>query len=169
MAPARVVAGEEIGVNGNDSTETFFSPTLVHDPQRGRQVGRVTLRVRYAESDRMGIVYNAHYLTWFEIGRTELMRSAKTPYRSVEEAGFQMPLIEAALRLRSPVRYDDVIEIETWVEEMRSRLTTFGYRILHKSALIAGGTTTHACVRAADGRAVAFPDWLRQAIGHLVD
>jgi acyl-CoA thioester hydrolase len=169
MAPARKAAGEGIGVNAKDPTETFFSPTLGHDPERGRHVGRVTLRVRYAESDRMGIVYNAHYLTWFEIGRTELMRSAKTPYRSVEESGFQLPLVEAALRLRCPVRYDDVIEIETWVEELRSRLITFGYRILHQSALIAEGNTTHACVRALDGHAVAFPDWLRQAIGRLID
>jgi acyl-CoA thioester hydrolase len=169
MAPARRVAGGETGVSESDSTGTFFSPTLAHDPQRGRQVGRVTLRVRYAESDRMGIVYNAHYLTWFEIGRTELMRSAKTPYRSVEDAGFQLPMVEAAMRLRCPVRYDDVIEIETWVEKLRSRLITFGYRILHKSALIAEGTTIHACVRAQDGHAAAFPDWLRQAIEPLID
>jgi acyl-CoA thioester hydrolase len=169
MAPARKAAGEGIGVDANESTGTFFEPTIAHDPQRGRHVGRVTLRVRYAESDRMGIVYNAHYLTWFEIGRTELMRSAKTPYRSVEEAGLQLPLVEAALRLRSPVRYDDVIEIETWVEELRSRLITFRYRILHQSALIAEGNTIHACVRARDGRAVAFPEWLREAIGRLID
>jgi acyl-CoA thioester hydrolase len=155
-------------VNADESTEAVFSPTLSRDPARGQQIGRVTLRVRYAESDRMGIVYNAHYLTWFEIGRTELMRSAGTPYRSVEEAGLQLPLVEASLRLRSPVRYDDVIEIATWVEELRSRLVRFGYRILHQSAVIAEGTTIHACVRTLDGRAAAFPDWLRLAIGRLI-
>ena len=72
------------------------------------------------------------------------------------------------LRLRSPVRYDDVIEITTWVKALRSRFVTFGYRILHQSAVIAEGTTIHACVRTLDGRAAAFPDWLRLAIGHLV-
>ncbi|MBM3316530.1 MAG: acyl-CoA thioesterase [Candidatus Eisenbacteria bacterium] len=146
------------------SSDSLFVPSLRHDPARGRLVGSVRLRVRYAESDRMGIVYNAHYLTWFEIGRTELLRSAGKPYRAVEEAGLLLPLVEAALRLRAPVRYDDLIQVETWVETLRSRSIVFAYRIVHDRALIAEGTTTHACVRAADNRATTFPERLREAL-----
>jgi acyl-CoA thioester hydrolase len=155
-------------VTPEPSDSDFFSPAMRHDAARGRQIGCVRLRVRYAESDRMGIVYNAHYLTWFEIGRTELMRSSGAPYRTVEEAGYQLPLVDASLRLRAPVHYDDVIDIETWVEELRSRTVVFAYRILHGSTRVAEGTTIHACVRAADSRAAAFPDWLRGSIEQLM-
>ena len=155
------------GVTPGESDSEFFSPSIRHDAARGRQIGCVRLRVRYAESDRMGIVYNAHYLTWFEIGRTELMRSSGAPYRTVEEAGYALPLVDASLRLRAPVHYDDVIDIETWVEELRSRTVVFAYRILHGSTRVAEGMTIHACVRAADSRAAAFPDWLRASIERL--
>lgn len=142
------------------------SPELAWDAERDCRVGRVTLRIRYAETDRIGFVYNAHYLTWFEIGRTEYMRSLGTPYRSVEERGYQLPLIEASLRLRAPVQYDDVITVETWIERLRSRAVTFRYRLLHGELVIAEGTTIHACVRADDGRSTALPDWLRQPLGN---
>lgn len=151
------------------SGDSYFVARLEHDAQRRRSVGRLRLRIRYAESDRMGIVYNAHYLTWFEIGRTELMRGAGTPYRAVEEAGFLLPLIEATLRLRAAVRYDDLIDVETWIEELRSRAVVFGYRILHEGAVVAEGSTRHACVRAADNHAAAFPEWLRESIQRLID
>ena len=68
------------------------SPEFRRDEVRHRQVGRITVRVRYAETDRMGIAYNAHYLTWFEIGRTEFMRSAGFPYRDMEARGLNLPL-----------------------------------------------------------------------------
>jgi acyl-CoA thioester hydrolase len=147
-----------MGLAGNPDSE--FPPGIAWDETRGRPVGRVRLRVRYAESDRMGVVFNAHYLTWFEVGRTELMRAGGMPYRQVEERGILLPLVEATLKLRRPIRYDDPILIETWVRELRSRTILFSYNILLDGALIAEGATTHACTRSADGRAVAFPDWL---------
>lgn len=145
-----------------------FSAEIAPNPTGPGAIGRVTLRVRYAESDRMGVVFNAHYLTWFEIGRTELMRSAGVPYRSVEDRGFNLPLIEAALRLRLPIRYDDVIVIETRVGQLRSRSILFNYNILLDGAAAAQGSSTHACVRAADGRATAFPEWLAGEIRRIV-
>jgi len=146
----------------------YFAVEMTRDPQSGRALGRVTLRVRYAETDRMGFVFNAHYLTWFEIGRTELLRSAGTPYRSVEDRGLNLPLIEASLRLNRPIRYDDQIVIETWIEQLRSRSICFAYRILREGLSAAEGATTHACVRAEDGRSVSFPAWLAGEIRGLL-
>ena len=123
------------------------------------------LRVRYAETDQMGWVYHSHYLTWFEIGRTEYMRSLGNPYRSVEERGYQLPLVEASLRLRASIQYDDVIVVETWIERLRSRTVTFRYRLLHGEVVAAEGSTIHACVRAVDGRSAALPEWLREPLG----
>jgi acyl-CoA thioester hydrolase len=144
--------------------DTHLVPELAWDAERERHVGRLTLRVRYAETDKMGFVYNANYLTWFEIGRTEFMRSLGTSYRSVEERGFLLPLVEASLRVRLPARYDDTVAIETWIERIRSRTLTFGYRVLRGTAVAAAGSTIHACVRAADGRSGALPDWLRDLV-----
>jgi acyl-CoA thioester hydrolase len=139
-------------------------PSLDRDPRTGAHVGRTAVRVRYAETDRMGQVYNAHYLTWFEIGRTEFMRSAGFPYREIEERGILLPLVEASLRLRAPVRYDDRVVIETRLTAIRSRAVTFLYRILMDGKLLAEGSTVHACARAADGRSVVLPPWLEAAV-----
>jgi len=115
----------------------------------------------------MGIAYNAHYLTWFEIGRTEFMRSAGLPYREVESRGINLPLVETSLRLRVPVRYDDVLVTDTWIERVRSRAVSFAYEIFHNGRLIAGGQTTHAFVRASDNRSVACPPWLQEKLTPL--
>lgn len=151
------------------ASRDYFAVEMTRDPERGRALGRVMLRVRYAETDRMGVVFNAHYLTWFEIGRTELLRSAGTPYRSVEERGLNLPLIEASLRLNRPIRYDDPIVVETWIDQLRSRAICFSYRILCNGRTAAEGATTHACVRAEDGRSVIFPAWLADEIRKLID
>lgn len=140
--------------------------SLHWDSLRERWACRFPMRVRYAETDRMGIAYNAHYLTWFEVGRTEFMRCSGLSYRAVEERGMNLPLVEATLRLRAPVLYDDVIEIETHIEKLRSRAIVFGYAILANENLRAEGTTTHACMDARTKEAVSFPAWLRD---HLAD
>lgn len=143
------------------------NPELVFDPQRKRHVGRTTVRVRYAETDRMGIAYNAHYLTWFEIGRTEFMRSAGVPYREVESRGINLPLVETSFRLRAPLRYDDVLVTNTWIERVRSRAVSFAYEVFHNGRLVAGGQTVHAFVRASDNRSVTCPPWLQEKLVQL--
>lgn len=147
--------------------DDYFGVEMTRDAERGGALGRVTLRVRYAETDRMGVVFNAHYLTWFEIGRTELLRSAGTPYRSVEERGYNLPLVEASLRLNRPIRYDDQIVIETRIDQIRSRSICFSYKVLCNDQKAAEGATKHACVRAADGRSASFPEWLASEIRKL--
>ena len=93
------------------------------------------VRVRYAETDQMGIVYYANYLVWFEIGRVELLRSLGLSYSQLEtEHQCILPVVEATCRYRSPARYDDRILIETRPALLRGSVLKFAYRILRKAA-----------------------------------
>ncbi len=108
------------------------------------------VRVRYAETDQMGIVYYANYLVWFEVGRVELLRSLGFSYSVLEtEHECILPVVEATCRYRSPARYDDRILIETRPALLRGSVLKFAYRILCKAAdgaeptLLAEGETVH--------------------------
>jgi len=108
------------------------------------------VRVRYAETDQMGIVYYANYFVWFEIGRVELLRSLGLAYSRLEiDHKCILPVIEARCRYRSPARYDDEIVIETRPAMLRGTVLKFAYRLLRKghggerNALLAEGETTH--------------------------
>jgi acyl-CoA thioester hydrolase len=108
------------------------------------------VRVRYAETDQMGIVYYANYLVWFEIGRVELLRSLGLAYSQLEiEHECILPVVEATCRYKSPARYDDQILIETRPSLLRRSVIKFAYRILRKGAdgveptLLAEGETVH--------------------------
>ena len=93
------------------------------------------IRVRYAETDQMGIVYSANYLVWFEIGRVELLRSLGLNYSEMEiEDQCILPVIEAKCRYRAPARYDDQILIESSPALVRGSVVKFAYRILRKAA-----------------------------------
>jgi len=89
----------------------------------------IDFRVRYAETDQMGVVYHANYLIWCEIGRTELIRTRGAPYAEMERGGLALAVSDASLRFHRAARYDDLIRVECWVEEVRSRSVTFGYLI----------------------------------------
>jgi acyl-CoA thioester hydrolase len=89
----------------------------------------IEFRVRYAETDQMGVVYHANYLVWCEIGRTELIRRRGSSYAELEREGVLLAVSEANLRFHGSARYDDTVRVETWVEEVRSRAVTFGYLI----------------------------------------
>ncbi len=109
------------------------------------------VRVRYAETDQMGIVYYANYLVWFELGRVELLRSLGLAYSRLEtDHGCILPVIEAHCRYRSPARYDDEILIETRPAMMRGAVLKFAYQIFRKASqegkereLLAEGETVH--------------------------
>jgi acyl-CoA thioester hydrolase len=111
-----------------------------------------TLRVRYAETDQMGVVYYANFFVWFEVGRVELMRSLGFDYRSVElEHQCLLPVGEANCRYRSPARYDDLLTLETRVVNQRPSVIRFGYRLLRSAegaapVLLAEGETVHVVV-----------------------
>ena len=108
------------------------------------------IRVRYAETDQMGIVYYANYLVWFELGRVELLRSIGLAYSRLEaDHGCILPVIDVSCRYKSPARYDDEILIETRPAMLRGTVLKFAYRLLRKghggekNALLAEGETTH--------------------------
>ena len=109
------------------------------------------VRVRYAETDQMGIVYYANYLVWFELGRVELLRSLGLAYSRLEtDHGCILPVVEARCRYRSPARYDDEILIETRPAMLRGSVLKFAYRIFRKldqkekeRELLAEGETVH--------------------------
>ena len=115
---------------------------------------RTEIRVRYADTDKMGIVYNGKYLEYFEVGRTELLRHFGLAYSEVEKQGYLLPLIEAGLKYKSPARYDDVIVIESIVKEIYSPRVHIEYTIERKETgeLIAEGFTTHVFTRSEDNK-----------------
>ncbi len=120
----------------------------------------VTHRVRYADTDAMGVVYNAVYLVWFEAARTEWLRARGLPYREVSNRGISLPVTEATLRFRNPARYDDLVTVEALVDRVRSRGVTFSYLVRTGGRILAEGSTTHVAVETVSGRSVLMPEWL---------
>jgi len=104
------------------------------------------VRVRYAETDKMGVAYYANYFVWFEVGRCELLRTLGGSYNQLEETGVLLPVIEAHCNYRAPARYDDALMIET-TGSLKSRARVeFLYEVRRKttSELLASGNTIHA-------------------------
>jgi len=133
-----------------------------------------TIRVRYAETDQMGVVYYANYLVWFEIGRVELLRSLGLEYSQLElEEQCMLPVVDAHCRYRSPAKYDDEILIETVPALMRGTVVKFAYRILRKAPegadhkLLAEGETVHVVTDAQMNRK-PLPDRYADALRSLM-
>lgn len=105
-----------------------------------------TLRVRYAETDQMGVVYHGNYFAWLEIGRVELLRSLGFTYAALEKEGCGLPVVEASCRYRLPARYDDLLTIETVVKALRGSIVLFTYRVLRGQELLAEAETKHVAV-----------------------
>jgi acyl-CoA thioester hydrolase len=115
-------------------------------------------RVRYGETDQMGVVYHANYLVWCEIGRTEYLRARGTSYRTIEESGVRLAVSEASVRYHAPARYDDVVRVTTTLAETRSRAITFEYVITdaEQGTRFATARTTLISL-AANGRVSPLP------------
>jgi acyl-CoA thioester hydrolase len=101
------------------------------------------LRVRYQETDQMGVVYHVNYVNWFEIGRTELIRSLGMTYRSIEEMGLLLPLIDLQMQFKLPARYDDFITIRTQIASYSNLRIQFNSEIVRGEQLLVSGTTNH--------------------------
>jgi acyl-CoA thioester hydrolase len=123
-----------------------------------------TLRVRYAETDQMGIVYYSHYFVWFEVARTELLRTLGWNYRELEASGVLLPVIEASCQYRRPARYDDEIEVRTDGRLCSPVRMEFSYEVMVKARaeLAATGKTVHAATDRG-GRPCRVPDRIREA------
>jgi acyl-CoA thioester hydrolase len=121
--------------------------------------------VRYAETDQMGVVYYANYFVWFEVGRTDLLRSAGWSYREMEQEGFQLPVIEAQCAYREPARYDDELEIRTSGASVSPVRVQFAYEVIRSAdrATIATGSTVHATLDRR-GRPCRLPERVKSAL-----
>ncbi len=123
---------------------------------------RHTYRVIYGDTDAAAVVYNANYLRFFEIGRTEMMRENVCSYREIEELGLILPVTECYVRYKAPARYDDLLTIETRLIELKKVSCKFSYKILRENSktgqeqLLAKGHTTHASVN-HEGKLTPLP------------
>jgi len=117
-----------------------------------------SVRVLFAETDAMGIVYYANYLKWFEQGRVELMRSMGMAYRDLTGIGVHLPGTEASVRYLSPARYDDLLAVHAEIRALGRASIAFAYRIEREDGtLLADGTTVHAFTD-GDGNVVRVPE-----------
>lgn len=124
--------------------------------------GDIQVRVRYAETDRMGLLHHANYLVYFEQARTELLRGAGVSYRDLEDQGFLLVLTKVEVRYLKPARYDDVLTVRTLVERVTFVRIDHRYEVRRDGELLAEGRSTLACVD-RDGRPQALPELLRPA------
>jgi acyl-CoA thioester hydrolase len=126
---------------------------------------RTTVRVRYAETDRMGVVYYANYFVWFEVGRTEWLRDTGWSYREMEVEGVALPVIEAHCEYRQSARYDDEIEIVTRATGLTPVRIRFDYEVVRArdQAVVAAGHMVHAALD-PNGRPCRLPDRVRRLL-----
>ncbi len=132
-------------------------------------LGAFELRVRYQETDQSGVVYHSNYFNYFEVGRTELLRSLGAPYRHLEEQGLRLTVVEACARYLLPARYDDLIRVETRLSSMAGARVAFLTRVLRIEGrmpltLLATGSTALACLDAVSGRPRRLPRALRELL-----
>jgi acyl-CoA thioester hydrolase len=131
--------------------------------RNGRPASISVIRVRYAETDKMGVVYYANYFVWFEVARADLLRSRGWTYREMEHAGVTLPVIEAHCEYRRPARYDDEIEVRTKGRLLSPVRMEFTYEIVLRDdqSVAASGRTVHAALDLG-GKPCRLPDRIRQ-------
>jgi acyl-CoA thioester hydrolase len=124
--------------------------------------GEIQIRVRYAETDRMGLLHHANYLVYFEQARTELLRTQERSYRDLEDEGFYLVISKAEVKYKLPAHYDDVLTIRTTVTRTSPIRLEHKYEVFRDGVLLAEGSTTLACVDTA-GKLQPMPEWLSGA------
>jgi acyl-CoA thioester hydrolase len=125
------------------------------------------VRVRYAETDKMGVAYYANYFIWFEVGRAELCRRRGFCYADLEALGFILVVTDARCHYRNPARYDETIIIRTRLKEMNKRMITFGYQLLRKGGeeILAEGETRHLSI-GPNGKPKSLPERFLKLMGY---
>ncbi|HEV7553105.1 MAG TPA: thioesterase family protein [Candidatus Angelobacter sp.] len=132
-------------------------------------VGETRLRVRYAETDKMGVVYHSNFVIWFEVGRVELLRQLGFQYKEMEsEDNCHIPVVDLRVRYKAPAQYDDEILVRTQIKNVRSSMLHFSYEIIRESdrTLLATGETMHIIVDNKLER-TALPEKYMQAFNGL--
>jgi acyl-CoA thioester hydrolase len=136
-----------------------------------RPASEARVRVRYAETDQMGVVYHSNYLIWFEVGRVEFMRQMGLDYKQMEEEdGCGISVVDVHARYRAPARYDDELVIETRLLAARGAVVRFGYEILRVSdgLLLCEGETMHVCVGKNMKKMCLPPKYAERFAAHLI-
>jgi acyl-CoA thioester hydrolase len=123
-----------------------------------------SFRVRYAECDPQGVVFNAHYLAYFDIGITELWRAAFGSYQAMLERGVDMVVVEAQLRFHVPARFDDELSLEVSVARLGQTSISTSHRVARKADTLAEGTLHHVLVDRETLAKTAIPDWIRDGL-----
>jgi acyl-CoA thioester hydrolase len=126
----------------------------------------VKVRVRYAETDQMGVVYHANFFVWFEVGRVELMRALGVEYKKMEkEDDCHIVVADARCRYHHPARYDEILRVRTRIAESRNRVVKFSYELFRDSdgTLLANGHTTHI-ICGGNGRPKRLPQKYRKIL-----
>ncbi len=120
---------------------------------------KTSIRVRYADTDKMEFVYNGKYLEYFEVGRTELLRSTGVSYKDIEDNGYRLPLIEAGIKYKKPARYDDLLEIEAIVSELYTAKVHIDYIIRKEETneIVVEGFTDHIFLSSNSGKPIKPP------------
>src|SRR5262245_31278548 len=120
----------------------------------------IEIRVRYQETDGQGRVHHANYLTWFELGRVELLRAAGHDYRELERAGIFLVVAEVEVQYFLPAFFDDLLTLRTFTIRAKGARIEHRYEVRRGHELLAKATTTVACIN-RDGRVTRLPAWLR--------
>ncbi len=129
----------------------------------------ITILVRYAECDAMGIAHHASYLPWLEVGRTELLKAAGRSYRAIEAAGLFLPLASLSVEYLRPVRYDDALRIATRLTGLSPVRTEFHYEVFGPDGARATRAATRHAVTGRDGRITRLPPDLHAALKPLLE
>lgn len=126
------------------------------------QTGETTIRVRYAETDRMGLLHHANYLIYFEQARIDLLRQLGGSYRDLEDQGYLLVLVKAEVKYKAPAYFDDTLTIRTTVTRTSPVRLEHKYEVFRDGKLIAEGVTTLGCVD-REGKLQPMPQWLSEA------
>lgn len=126
---------------------------------------RLPIKVRYAETDQMGVVHHSAYVLYLEAARVELLERAGLPYHALEAEGLSFPVVELSLTYRKPARFGDVLEVEVWLAELSPRRLTFAYQVLREGQVLAEGRTRHVLL--SGGKAMRMSPELMERLGVL--
>ena len=127
------------------------------------KVHETQIRVRYQETDNMGVVYYANYLVWFEVARTEFLRSLGLVYRDLEAKGYYLMVAAISCKYKASAKYDDIVKIHSWVPEVKNSSMKFGYKLFVGDKLIATGESTHVCTNKS-GRPIRIPEEVKNLV-----
>lgn len=124
------------------------------------RIDETQVRVRYQETDNMGVVYYANYFVWFEVARTDYLRSIGVSYKDFEKKGMFLMVASASCEYKSPATFDDIVRIQTWIPKLKNSSLKFEHKLFIGEKLIATGESVHVFTNAA-GKPIRIPDEIR--------